>query len=62
MSDSNRTLIPTMRLRFQSRLVHVPTNQLGRIPLMAQKNILQQCFMEGDKEVWIDVPIVAEGK
>ena len=62
MSDSNRTPIPTMRLRFQSRLVLEPSNQLGRPTSMAQKNILQQCFMEGNKEVWIDVPVVAEGK
>ena len=61
MSDSNRTPIPTMRLRFQSRLVHLPSD-MGRPALKAQRNILQQCFMEGNKEVWIDVPVVAEGK
>jgi hypothetical protein len=62
MDRSDITMIPTSHLRFEARMVPLPTTQIGGGVICRQRLILQQMFWENDKQVWIDVPTVPEGK
>ena len=54
------SLVPTTSLRFEARMVPMPTQQVGGGVICQQRLILQQMFWKGDQQVWIDVPTVPE--
>lgn len=52
------SLVPTMNLRFEERMVPVPDQRIGGGVFVQPKFVLQQMFLQGDKQIWKDIPTV----